>query len=439
MKIKKIIFSLIAFIGIMGFSHNVFADSLIGVSSIVGVPVENLNQNATASFSFRAIFNGTLSKAEFIASCASSYASCDTSTIANWYLRNYGNSTNLDCLSTTTYGDAGIGLGSGYSFNFPTTAGFITFTGTQCDVISGNDYIIVPTSNGSGLLLKGDESKNMGQANLYSASSPETCTDGIENQNEIGIDIGGVCTTSGLEFISPAIGSNVNSPVTFTGTFTNTISATAIYFFIKQNNMAESETYKLVNITGESGSFTTNIILPNGSYWWTARLVDMNTMTYGEWYPTENSHIWYFGVNQQPFVTDLDEYNLIFTSTCDVEDNDLYCAIKKGGAWFMTVSDATITDFKSITLRYSFPFSYIYDIGTIYGELFDTSTPQDIDITIPFLTGEITLISTDKIEAVPFASLIRVIMGALIYFGTIFTIYHLIINIHHKDAIVPVK
>jgi len=63
-----------------------------------------------------------------------------------------------------------------------------------------------------------------------------------------------------------------------------------------------------------------------------------------------------------------------------------------------------------------FPFAYAYDFYDVTVGLYTASTTQSLSLSVPFANlGTTTLISKAQLEAVPFASLIKTILGYLIW------------------------
>jgi len=95
-------------------------------------------------------------------------------------------------------------------------------------------------------------------------------------------------------------------------------------------------------------------------------------------------------------------------------------------------SEASVNNFKLLTLENSLPFSYIYDMGNLYDEAFNQSADTFI-LTIPFGSGSIDIISTAQLEALSFQPLVRTIMGAMCLFLTALFVYKKIIKIHDQN------
>jgi len=108
------------------------------------------------------------------------------------------------------------------------------------------------------------------------------------------------------------------------------------------------------------------------------------------------------------------------------------CAFKNILNWAFLPSDASLQSFSDLTLENTFPFSYLYDVTNLYDEAFG-GTATDFELTIPFGESEITIISTDMLEAISFQSLVRTIMGAIMIFMTAMLIYKRVMRIHDNN------
>jgi len=76
------------------------------------------------------------------------------------------------------------------------------------------------------------------------------------------------------------------------------------------------------------------------------------------------------------------------------------------------------------SLETKFPFAYAYDVSDQYDALFSTALATSTTISIPFGTfGNITLLSEAMLEAVPFASVIRSILAALLWVMLMANVY----------------
>jgi len=112
---------------------------------------------------------------------------------------------------------------------------------------------------------------------------------------------------------------------------------------------------------------------------------------------------------------------------------DVFCYGKNLFLWFFSVSPNTLSNFSSLTLANSLPFSYVYDVGNLYDELFANGGSMAYTVTVPFLGSNLDLISPILISGVPYASTIKTLLGYLLYFMTAMTLYHLILRVHSQN------
>jgi len=82
----------------------------------------------------------------------------------------------------------------------------------------------------------------------------------------------------------------------------------------------------------------------------------------------------------------------------------------------------------------TFPFSYAYQIGTVRDRLFNSTTTASTSISVPTPIGEITFLSKELMEAVPFASTIKSLLSAVMWFMVAFLIYRRVIKIHDNTS-----
>lgn len=117
---------------------------------------------------------------------------------------------------------------------------------------------------------------------------------------------------------------------------------------------------------------------------------------------------------------------------------DLACYISNAFQYLFTPSTDATTKFNSLTLASSSPFSYAYDFGKVYDELFNSATTSVIGITVPFKyygsgSSTITIISAQMIENVPFAGFIRTLISWLLWFMFAQLVYMQIMKVHNKE------
>lgn len=111
---------------------------------------------------------------------------------------------------------------------------------------------------------------------------------------------------------------------------------------------------------------------------------------------------------------------------------DVACGLKNVFKWLFSVSPATLNQFSNLSLATRSPFSYLYDVGTIFNELFANSGSMSYAVSASTPIGTINFISASAISAVPYASTIKTILGYMLYFFTAMTIYRLLLRVHNK-------
>jgi len=365
-----------------------------------------------------------------------------------------------------------------------------------------------------------------------SGVTPETCSDGIENQDETGIDLGGVCAT--LTINTPVDSAETQDFQNFSVSYTKVGVPDQNHQVLVQwsddssllttcENGVAGSLYTGSFVAGSSYSVCTNslpriyidlntISFSAGITSYTGSVPKSHSLTNGKtyyaqafivgddgFYYTASSVISFTASGGVPVVTGngtitnsagsgtITGTGTHFTSTLHIGDTltvggqqckvlsiasdtelectpltsahttasytqnsnfdssvlqetcstwDFGCYIKNTISWFFGVSDTTLQNFGTLSLRDRFPFSYISDVGTLFGETFDQSA-DSFSLDIDLLGNSFTVLSTAQLEAIPFQSLVRTIMGAMAMFFTVMFIYRKIIRVHdanHKTA-----
>ena len=237
--------------------------------------------------------------------------------------------------------------------------------------------------------------------------------------------------TIGISALTPendAIG--VNALTNFTGTYDNDGTYTKIVINIENIDMPQSVPIAYdckPALVGTGLNYSCNISLSTDThYLYSVYLIDSSISTgvadSGNPYAFTTGFV--YEVQTPPT-----------SSTCSTFD--VGCYLENAISWTFGLSQDTLNQFNNLTLRNSLPFSYIYDMGTLYEELFN-DTPQDIDISIAFgAFGNITLMSTDKLNAIPFHGMVRTILGAIMIFMTAMFLYREILGVHDPITRMP--
>lgn len=275
--------------------------------------------------------------------------------------------------------------------------------------------------------------------------SLDLCNDGIQNQDETGIDTGGICDIDDIYI--------ANFDIT---TFDNATQVDNVYKY-EGENFKEDINFKIFgnNPLNQFDKYTLDIY-ENGMLLKKTINGEINFSC------GDNCNLFNFPASQfnyefiegktYTFKVVLDGvlynpmtkwatvgYNVIpevlkqedLRSDCG---NDIFCKIMSSLENQFVPSDETLEKLRNLTLRNSFPFSYIYDMGNLYDNLFNQEV-KSFDISIAFGSfGNLTLLSTEKLQAISFQPLIRTILGALLYFGTTMLVYRRILSIFNKET-----
>ena len=114
---------------------------------------------------------------------------------------------------------------------------------------------------------------------------------------------------------------------------------------------------------------------------------------------------------------------------------NMLCWGKQLLSWAFLPSDASLHQFTTLTLEDSLPFSYVYDVGNLFDELFANGGSMEYAVSASTPLGEIDFISASQISAVPYASTIKTILGYMLYFFTAMTLYRIITRIFNSSSV----
>lgn len=252
-----------------------------------------------------------------------------------------------------------------------------------------------------------------------------------------------------LEESSPSGSYILNgSPVQNVNTATTTVSYSADYFY---NSHPTSPAYPLLYIPTKIQATFTRLDVQEASQYKTCSIVydtlttcsGTITLTSGGrysigWAMVDNngnlaliSEPYQFGV-----VSSSDLPNIFtppqpdFSSKCSAYTYGMNYLCEMV-VWFFYPSEDALSRWSSLTLRNSFPFSYIYDIGNLYNELFANTGTMEYAVSVDTgAFGTISFISASQISTVPYASTIKTLLGYMMYFFTAMFLYRIIKNVH---------
>jgi len=126
--------------------------------------------------------------------------------------------------------------------------------------------------------------------------------------------------------------------------------------------------------------------------------------------------------------------DVVICSTLDVG-----CYFSQALTWAFYPSEEAVGNVGGLLTFASttFPFAYVYELPVFLSELFPSAT-STFSIGIPWNVGGSTttlvLLSTDKIQAVPYASTFRTLIGYAAWFMTVLTVYSLVMRIHNQNT-----
>jgi len=307
-------------------------------------------------------------------------------------------------------------------------------------------FLSIVDSGGEELKIYGSTSNGYANGACYNSSDafqspPYTaCTQSVLDMYFQISDGGAIAQdipyASGINILTPEYNQIIDSPynVNFSGTYSyvnglnNMGDYDTLRFVLTNNNTITNYdlTAEDITITGspQEGSFNFDFIVATDSVY---------SFKAYFWNSTDSSIPYYYS-NNITFSTGTGggltpSGTPQYTCNNSALFGDMICFLKNFATWLFLPSQTTLARFGTLTLENSFPFSYIYDMGVLYDDAFNQSA-SSFDITIPFGSGTITLLSTAKLNAVPFQGLVRTILGAICLFFTAMFIYRKIIKVH---------
>jgi len=120
----------------------------------------------------------------------------------------------------------------------------------------------------------------------------------------------------------------------------------------------------------------------------------------------------------------------------DCSITQLQNCLTNAGIFLFIPSNESIENFTTLkeSIANKFPFNYVADFKNAFTDFYTTATTETLEITVEFSTfGDITLLSEDLINAVPFASTIRTILGYLLWIMLVLQIYRRTLSIFNSQ------
>jgi len=252
--------------------------------------------------------------------------------------------------------------------------------------------------------------------------------------------VSGSASSSEVIITSPTAITYTSNPVTFSGTYTNVDTFNQIEFSIENSNFAGSiyfAPYALPYTSAINQSWSFSKVLGfQGNYTFKARLTDTTSGSTTPW----TSDV-LFSLGTTTIATSTSDTLPGAPLPLDCSAIDIACHLKNAMIWLFYPSQESLSNFQSLNtiLENRAPFVYLYQTNTLREELFNASgTPQTISLSFKIIPGHGTstleLLSKSKIEAVPFAPLIKQILGWVLTLLALEYIYYRVIRSHDSNT-----
>lgn len=143
--------------------------------------------------------------------------------------------------------------------------------------------------------------------------------------------------------------------------------------------------------------------------------------------------------NGTDYDTSKEPYAKITTDVVVCSALDVGCYFSQALVYVFYPSEASIDRFVSLkdTASTTWPFSYVYELPVFLSELYPTGT-STFSIGVPWHVGSasstLVLLSTDKIEAVPYVGTFRTLIGYALWLMTVLTVYTIVLQIHNQNT-----
>jgi len=224
------------------------------------------------------------------------------------------------------------------------------------------------------------------------------------------------------------------NPVDFAGTYTNVDTFDFIDFDTVNADVlmtisTASISLPLINVVNQSWSTSRNLPF-QGNWTVRARLRDSGNGSTTPWTTPIN-----FGLGTTTIATSTRESFVGAPQPLDCGTLDIACHIKNALTWLFYPSEEPLEQFRNLSLQTKWPFSYAYEVGTLREELF-TSTQtgtSTISVDVPHF-GKLTFLSKALLEAVPYSTTIKTILGWILYFMLMEYIYYRVVKIHDNNT-----
>jgi len=247
-------------------------------------------------------------------------------------------------------------------------------------------------------------------------------------------------TTSYVTVTQPTAITYVGNPVTFSGFYSNVHTFDKIQFELSNSNFAGTiyfPDYQLPYTSCQNCSWTLSRNLAFlGNYSFRARLKDTTTGSTTPWTNAVS-----FSLGTTTIATSTSDTLPGAPLPIDCDALDMACHIKNAMVWLFYPSTESVENFQTLSsaLENKAPFVYLYQIDDLRQEMFGASTsPQTISLNFKIIPGHGTstleLLSKSKLEAVPFASTVKTILGYILLFLGAEYIYYRVIRSHDSNT-----
>jgi len=325
-----------------------------------------------------------------------------------------------------------------------TVGGWSPVSGKSCNITSGLQYVTYYVTHGGDFLVGGDDTNSM-IAKFYSVSDGGGIgtDDGNHTNHVIRINepelYTAVSTTTPVSVSFDIWSESERPPTGYTLTYANTLSGQLVNHsgWLVDSGFS-SDHYDSVFTVATS----TETLPSEGSWKLTVQLwsggnggpsPDPAGTVYTYWgtksvffgYGFQDNYQYNDSPNQTYVIYDAESCRLNLNP---FEESTFQFADCMG--YLFQPTPATYQMYSSLTLRNSAPFSYAYQIDDIRNAIFNSPQTASSTISVTTPIGQMTFLSKESMEAVPFSSLIKTLLSAVMWFLTGMVIYRKVIKSH---------
>lgn len=422
---------LLGVLSVVGVARGYFIDGYLDDSDVLYEQV--ITSSAVSEYY---CLDGVSTGDDYVASMTFSIDATGASETTDLFVTIIANDAGAICTGSTTSASVvasetltGVENGTSYvTFEFDTP--FQLNASTPYLIVFGED---VANTTSTHISIRGTEAGN-GFADGYDPNSANTdWFFALDTSLEPSVTGD---TTNRVTLTSPTTGSVVTTPVTFSGRF-----------YSDGNTSFSTGAFQGVRIyaTPTGSSFgpwaPVSVLVPETAIQDFSDAGLMYDWEYTQAFATGTS----WRVEAQLMYGEADLYRSdpiyidIGTSYIPSEEDSIECGIMDiAGCLQLAIQrlfypePSAVERFKSLTLRNSAPFSYVYDVENLWNKLFAGGGSMEYAVSADTPLGEFDFISASQIEAVPYASTIKTILGYLLYLFTAYTVYRRVLSVHNR-------